>query len=279
MDKNQRKKLKQEYARLEKVVAKALRRFAPIDESYEYADIDDYESSVPKVVSMLVQNCTREELRDYLASVRVDEYELTANPERDWHIAGEVLHAVQGGARARRVKPQVVCALDLRKDVDAILAHFAARVRSFDPATNPGPGSSDEVQMIMIAFQHSQHAWVDLVFDTRPGDKNDGEWTLHLDLGRALDRADWLKADEAIERGLVRVVHLDGTESVLQQETGDLARPIGEMLKAVALQANADGAFAALPIAHGCEFYIEGFDTEYCWPEINEQDMPNQVKG
>lgn len=163
--------------------------------------------------------------------------------------------------------------LDLRRDFEDIYAHLADRVRNFDPATNDGPGDPGPVKMIDVGFECSQAGWVVVVFDTRPDAQPDGEWNSHIE-GNELDRPHWPEADEANMDGPMTLVQLDGTEVTLPAGT-ELAEPLGEMITVVLLKARADGVFAALPKAPGCELGVEHHEGVYGWPLYEERGQDN----
>ncbi|MFO0876296.1 MAG: hypothetical protein U0840_02900 [Gemmataceae bacterium] len=163
--------------------------------------------------------------------------------------------------------------LDLRRDFADLSAHLAERVRDFDPTTNNGPGEPGPVRMIQVGFEYAQGAWVAIVFDTRPDAEPDGEWNSHIE-GNAFERPHWLEAGEANLEGPITLVHLDGTEIELE-EGAELAEPLGEMIRAVLLQARANGLFASLPKAPGCELAIEHQDGAYGWPPYEERGQEN----
>src|SRR5262249_21175148 len=57
--------------------------------------------------------------------------------------------------------------LDLRKDFADVYGFVSRRVRSFDPATNDGPGKGKRVSRIDIGFGlYHNDGWICLVFDT-----------------------------------------------------------------------------------------------------------------
>jgi hypothetical protein len=161
--------------------------------------------------------------------------------------------------------------LDLRTEFTEIYRHLADRVRRFDPAANDGPGEGGPVAMIEVGFEYAQAAWVVVVFDTRPDAEPDGEWTLHID-GQELARPAWLAAGES--ESPLTLVHLDGREEVLPPDF-ELAVPFGDLLKAVLVQARADGLFAALPKAPGCELGVEHQSGAYGWPTYEERKQEN----
>ena len=168
---------------------------------------------------------------------------------------------------------EVSVKLDLRRDFADIYAHLVDRVRAFDPATNDGPGDPGPVKFIEIGFEYSQAGWVVVVFDTRPDAEPDGEWNSHIE-AKAFERPEWLAAGEANMDGPITLVQLDGTEAVLPEGT-ELAEPLGELVKAVLLKARADGVFAGLPKASGCEWGVEHHDGAYGWPEYEARGQEN----
>ena len=109
--------------------------------------------------------------------------------------------------------------------------------------------------MIEVGFEYAQSAWVVVVFDTRPDAAPDGEWNAHIE-GNELERPSWLEAGEANMEGPITLVRLDGKEVKLRKNT-ELAKPLGELVKAVLLKARADGVFDGLPKADGCELGVE----------------------
>ncbi len=165
--------------------------------------------------------------------------------------------------------------LDLRRDFAEIYAHVADRVRNFDPATNDGPGDPGPVKMVEVGFEYAQAGWVVVVFDTRPDAGPDGEWNAHIE-GNELERPDWLAAGEANMDGPITLVQVDGTEVVLPECT-ELAEPLGELVKAVLLKARADGVFARLPKAPGCELGVEHSEGAYGWPAYEDRGEENLV--
>jgi hypothetical protein len=163
--------------------------------------------------------------------------------------------------------------LDLRRDFAEIYDYLADRVRGFDPSTNDGPGDPGPVKMIEVGFEYSQAGWVVAVFDTRPDAEPDGEWNSHID-GNALERPNWLEAGEVNMESPITLVGLDGTETILPVGT-ELAEPIGELVKAVLLNARADGMFRPLPKVAGCELGVEHSEGAYGWPMYEARGQEN----
>lgn len=163
--------------------------------------------------------------------------------------------------------------LDLRRDFADIYAHLTDRVRAFDPAGGNVLGEHGLVKSVEIGFEYCQAGWLVVVFDTRPDAEPDGEWTALID-GNQLHRPHWLEAGEAQRQGAITVVQLDGTEVDLPSEA-ELGDILGEMVKAALLKPRADGVFAALPKASGCELGVEHFDGGYGWPVYEERGQDN----
>lgn len=173
---------------------------------------------------------------------------------------------------AKPRKPQH--SLDLRRDFTDIYAHIAERVRGFDPAGGNVLGNPGPVKAIEVGFEYAQAGWFVVVFDTRPDAGPDGEWTSLIE-GNELERPHWLKAGEA--DWPITLVQLDGTETIPLSDA-ELANILGEVVKAAVLKARADGMFASLPKAAGCELLIEHFDGEYGWPEYEKRGQDNLVE-
>jgi hypothetical protein len=167
--------------------------------------------------------------------------------------------------------------LDLRKDFTDIYAFVADRVRSFDPATNHGPGEGDPVTRIDVGFGLYQSGWVCLVFDTRPDAEPDGEWNEYLE-ETVLERPLWAKACEAVEAKPLVVILPDNNRRELPVgATSQLVTALGDMLRAVLLKARADGVFAGLPKETRCELGVEEQEGSYGWPTYEERGQNNLV--
>ncbi len=165
-----------------------------------------------------------------------------------------------------KTKKNLPVRLDLRRDFDDIYAHLADRVRGFSPSGSNVLGKAGLVKAVEVGFEYAQVGWLVVVFDTRPdADRDDGEWTSRIKKKNLLERPHWLEAGEANMDGPITVVQLDGTEAELRRHT-ELAKILGEVVKAVVLKARADGVFAGLPKAPGCELDVEHFSGYYGWP-------------
>ena len=162
-------------------------------------------------------------------------------------------------------------ALDLRRDFADIYAHLTERVRGFDPAGSDVLGGPGPVNAIAVGFECTQAGWLVVVFDTRSDAGPDGEWTSLIE-GNELDRPHWLEVGEA--DGPVSLIQVDGTETELPEDA-ELGEILGEMVKAVLFKARADGVFAGLPKAPGCELLIEDFDGGYGWPDYESRGKDN----
>jgi ankyrin repeat protein len=179
-------------------------------------------------------------------------------------LAAQVLREAGAPKKARLPRPKKPDTLDLRKDFADIYSYLAERVRNFDPVTHDGPGGPGKVKMIVVGFEFAQGGWVAAVFDTRPDAEADGEWTSQIE-DNMLERPHWREASEANAEQPPTLLLPDGSESVLPRSS-ELATPLGDLLKAVLLKACADGMFAPLPKAAGCELAVENFDGYYTWP-------------
>jgi hypothetical protein len=165
--------------------------------------------------------------------------------------------------------------LDLRKDFKDLYAYVVKRVKSFDPATNDGPGEPGPVTYIEFGFGFEQSGWAALVIDTRPDAEPDGEWNEHID-GNDLNRPRWLAACEANEEMPLELFLPDGTEQVVPAGSGDVfAIALGDLLKSVLLRARADGVFATLPKAPKCELGVEEQEGRYGWPAYKDRRKEN----
>jgi hypothetical protein len=170
--------------------------------------------------------------------------------------------------------------LDLRRDFAEISAYVAQRVRTFDPARNPGPGNGGPVKRVDVGYESDQAGWVAVVFDTRPNAEPDGQWTFCIPENK-LERPRWLEANEALREDDLAVVLPDGSQVEIPAvgQWGDryeqLATVLGQTLRAVLLQARADGVFTPLPKAAGCELGVEHFNGAYGWPQYEARGEDN----
>jgi hypothetical protein len=165
--------------------------------------------------------------------------------------------------------------LDLRKDFSDVYALVRDRVRSFDPATNEGPGEGSLVTRIDIGFGLYYSGWACLVFDTRPDAEPDGEWNEYIE-ETVLERPRWARACEVVEAEPLALVLPDGTRRELPAgATGQLVTAIGDMLRGVLFKARADGVFGGLPKAPRCELGVEEQDGNYGWPVYEERGRDN----
>ncbi len=155
--------------------------------------------------------------------------------------------------------------LDFQRDFAEIYAYLAERVRGFDPKTHDGLGGPGSVELFEVGFEYSQAGWVIAVFDTRPAAESDGEWTSELENeSNLLPRPHWAEAGEWQEEEPITIIGHDGTTTVLPTGS-ELAIPLGDLVKAVVIQARTDGMFAALAKSERCLFGIEHFSGEYGW--------------
>jgi hypothetical protein len=168
--------------------------------------------------------------------------------------------------------------LDLRKDFAEVSTMIAERVNSFDPATNQGPGKGKRVSRIDIGFGLYESGWVCLVFDTRRNPEPDGEWSMYIE-ETVLERPKWAKAVEAVEAGPLTIVLPDGTRCDLSAgNTAPLTAALGDMLRAILIQAREGSVFAALPKTPRCELGVEEQDGSYGWPDYEKRGTDNYAQ-
>lgn len=164
---------------------------------------------------------------------------------------------------------------DLRKDFAEVSAFVAGRVKAFDPSANPGPGKGQRVSRIDIGFGVYESGWVCLVFDTRRNPEPDGEWNEYIE-DAVLERPRWAKACGAVEAGPLALVLPDGARRGLAAgDAAGLVAALGDMLRAVLLQARDGGVFAALPKTPRCELGVEEQDGSYGWPAYESRRSDN----
>jgi hypothetical protein len=168
--------------------------------------------------------------------------------------------------------------LDLRKDFTEVYSFVADRVKSFDPAANPGPGRGQRVSRIDVGFGVYESGWVCLVFDTRRSPEPDGEWNEYIE-ETVLERPRWARACAAVEIGPLTLVLPDGGRRALAGgDTQSLVTALGDLLRAVLLKARDDGLFAVLPKAPRCELGVEEQEGSYGWPAYELRRTDNLVE-
>lgn len=166
--------------------------------------------------------------------------------------------------------------LDLRRDYAEIYAHLVARVSSFDPVRNIGPGKGQTVKMIEVGYEYDQMAWVAVVFDTRPDAEPDGEWTLYA--GNEFDRPHWLEANNLLFEHPISLVLWDGTNvDLLADDREEFGRILGRMLLSILLHAREDGVFTALPKTSDCELGVEHLNGVFGWPPYERRGELGRV--
>ncbi len=78
------------------VVEEILRRWDPIGvEPGEMAPLDEYDSYAPHIVSLVVAQCSPEELSAHLHTIRTEVMEEEACQDRDAEIADEIIAALR----------------------------------------------------------------------------------------------------------------------------------------------------------------------------------------
>jgi hypothetical protein len=171
--------------------------------------------------------------------------------------------------------------LDLRRDCADIYAYVKDRIRTFDPTNNRGPGKGGPVKQIDVGYECDQSAWVVVVFDTRPDAEWDGEWTGYIEERNELARPHWLQALKTLVKRSISLILPDGSRMEIpavgsaQARYEQFGEVLGEMIKAVLLQARADGVFASLPKAADCELGVEHFNGAYGWPAYESRRQEN----
>jgi hypothetical protein len=165
--------------------------------------------------------------------------------------------------------------IDYRRDFADIYAYVADRVCTFDPASHDGPGPPGPVKMIAVGFSYGDSGWVAVVFDTRPDAEPDGEWNSHIE-GNVLERPHWQwEEGDLDEEEPITLIQADGITRVLPEEDVEVAKAIGELLKAVVVKARADGLFEGMPKAAGCELSVEHQDGHFGWPAYEDRGQDN----
>lgn len=165
--------------------------------------------------------------------------------------------------------------LDFRRDYSELSAYLARRVAEFDPARHDGPGPGGPVTAIHAGYEYDQSGWFTVVFDTRPDAAMDGEWTLYIDRN-TLARPEWDAAGDELRHAPLRIIDWDGLEEELS-EGDELAYPLGELVRSVMLKARADGVFASLPRAPGCQLLVEHSGGAFGWPKESARGHVNLI--
>ena len=266
LEKNTKKHLAREYAAHTKKIGCLLKRFTPINPTDEYSMGDDYESSLPQIVSSLLRGPNRNDLVEILEQRRRD-WEAPPDKAKDEKIADTILKSFITGAPLP--PPKIEFCLDLRNDLSEIESYFLRRIKEFDSKTNNGPGRSNSIGQIAIGFQCFQSGWVVMVFDTRPCPSHDGEWTSYLDDSIILVRDNWAKASASNFRGPVAVIDTNGNETFFEEAEAKLTEHCGNLIRQVVTDFRNRDLFSDLPIASNCEIFVEDFDGYFSWPDCD----------
>ena len=159
--------------------------------------------------------------------------------------------------------------LDLRKDYQALKEHLLQRIRDYSKSPNEGPDEEDDpIGLITFGYQFDQAGWAALVFDTRPGAASDGYWQSYIG-ENALDMEHWFEVSEELcsaEKTVDIICHDGKTKKLLPDDDGqELVDSLGDLLRDLLMEANADGLFDPLPRSDDCGLVIEEHEGQYGW--------------
>lgn len=97
MDHQVKKRAKQEMMARVRIVEAILRRWDPMDLAPgAFAPADEYDDYAPRIVSLVVQGCSSEQLLAHLRKLRLGMVCMRDNPQRDRDIAAEIMAALHG---------------------------------------------------------------------------------------------------------------------------------------------------------------------------------------
>ena len=176
--------------------------------------------------------------------------------------------------------------LDLRKYIASIAVQIAEQVGSYDPAASYGPGECGApIHRIVLGFQFYPHAWVALIFDTRPDADPvyDGEWQgfieenlLDCDVDAWSDAAQAIIEDaaqvtfRAVDGSIVTIgPHSHDDEEACEALFTQLAGLFGDVVREVLLASLRNNFFAMLPLASPCLARIDEHECAYAWPDCD----------
>jgi hypothetical protein len=187
---------------------------------------------------------------------------------------GAPLKGIPVAGHGARSKAKSVT-VDLRRDAKRIHDYVVKRVSQQRKKSGDPP-----VKQIVMGFDYGNSGFVSLHFDTRANAEPDGEWTQHIEANE-LKRPQWNRAAEAMGEKPIQFVLPDGTKRnvAVDDDFGDeaMAGLLGEMLKNVLLSARAEGIFAPLRKAKGCELGVEELEGNYGWPAYEERGKENMA--
>ncbi len=108
--------------------------------------------------------------------------------------------------------------LDLLHDRQLVRDYITTRIKEYANTLNCGPGdSADPIQAVRLGFYAAQGGYIYLVFDTRPGENFDNEWSAYLDESNMRAFPLWYDFYEKACGGkAVTLVLDDGTEKHLE---------------------------------------------------------------
>ena len=171
--------------------------------------------------------------------------------------------------------------IDLRNDAREITERIARQVDRY-ASEAARDKSLPRVSAIEVGYAFDQRGWFFCHFDTREDHDRDGEWTVFLDQepysNDLLERTHWYEGICGGEPGPTTFIMMDGSTRVLEDVTEEeVARFLGEFIKAVVLQANHQGLFRKLPTRDTCQIDIEEFNGNWAWPEYDGLGKVNLI--
>lgn len=99
MNRDANKTRKKETMTRIRIVQSILRRWDPMDLAPgEFAPADEYDSYAPRIVSIVAQGCSVEDLSGFLRKLRKGMVCIRDNPGYDMDIAGEIMAALRSRA-------------------------------------------------------------------------------------------------------------------------------------------------------------------------------------
>jgi hypothetical protein len=130
------------------------------------------------------------------------------------------------------------------------------------------------ISAIEFSFRLSQLCLLFLHFDTRERhDRNGEQWSGAFADEPTLEMPHWHEAFQAADGEGISFLLPSGETRSLPPGAADeeaVAAAFGDALRAIALEAAADGAFAPLPLRADCQLDMEEFDGMWAWPDAYE---------
>ncbi|MBU6303195.1 MAG: hypothetical protein KGS60_16730 [Verrucomicrobia bacterium] len=163
--------------------------------------------------------------------------------------------------------------INLLQDAKTFRAALEQRVAEFQ---------SETLSAIEVGYDCDDRGWIYIHADRRAVHEADGDWTIEMDEDDVVPMEHWVTAREARYEGEpLSVKRVDGSAVALSaldddemehEEADDLPAAIGEMIRSVLFEAQADGLFKPLTDRGPLSLGVEEYSGAWSWPREGEPE-------